>query len=286
MYLDHFGLHEAPFAITPDPAFVYAASAHQDALATLLLALRGGEGFVKVTGEVGTGKTLLCRTLLDALARERATVTAYVPQPLLTPREMLRALAGELGLRPSRRGAAHELHGALEAELMAQADQGRSVVLCIDEAQALPLETLEALRLLSNLETGKRKLLQIVLFGQPELDALLALPACRSLASRIGFCAALAPLSRADFAHYLQHRLAVAGWRGPLVFGAPARALLYRASGGVPRRANVLAHKALLLAYGQGMHRVGLRHAWAALRDGRLRPPRAAPSSPLIGAHP
>ncbi len=283
MYREHFGLHEAPFGITPDMAFTYAAPSHQDALATLLLALRGGEGFVKVTGEVGTGKTLLCRTLLAALAQDAHTVTAYVPQPRLSPREMLRALAGELLLRPSRRSAAHELHAALESGLLALAEQGRCVVLCIDEAQAMPVETLEALRLLSNLETAKRKLLQIVLFGQPELDAMLAAPACRSLASRIGFGVELAPLSRRDFARYLQHRMLIAGWRGPAVFGPLACALLHRASAGVPRRANILAHKALLLAYGDGMHCIGWRHAWAAARDGRLR---SLHATPLFGVQP
>jgi MSHA biogenesis protein MshM len=280
MYLDHFGLHESPFSITPDTAFTFAAPSHQDALTTLLVALRGGEGFVKVTGEVGTGKTLLCRTLLAALAQEDGVVTAYLPQPQLAPREMLRALAAELRLDPRRRSAAPELHAAIEQGLIAAAEQGQRVVVCIDEAQAMPAETLEALRLLSNLETAKRKLLQIVLFGQPELDTLLASAACRSLASRIGFAAELAPLTRADFARYLQHRLLVAGWRGPAVFGVVARALLYRASHGVPRRANMLAHKALLLAYGDGVHRVSARHAWAAVRDGR----RHAPSLRAIGA--
>jgi MSHA biogenesis protein MshM len=269
MYLDHFGLHESPFAITPDPTFTFAAASHQDALTTLLVALQGGEGFVKVTGEVGTGKTLLCRTLLAALAQQDDAVTAYLPQPQLAPREMLRALAAELRLDARRRSAAPELHAIIEQGLICEAERGRRVIVCIDEAQAMPAETLEALRLLSNLETAKRKLLQIVLFGQPELDALLSQPACRSLASRIGFAAALAPLSRADFSRYLQHRLLVAGWRGPAVFGAAARALLFHASRGVPRRANVLAHKALLLAYGDGVHRVSARHAWMALRDGR-----------------
>jgi MSHA biogenesis protein MshM len=281
--LDHFGLRESAFSLTPDTAFVYGTPAHQDALATLLVALRGGEGFVKVTGEVGTGKTLLCRTLLDALARDPQVVTAYVPQPLLQPREMLRAVAGELQMRCARRAGAHEMHAGIEAGLLALAEAGRTVVLCIDEAQALPRDTLEALRLLSNLETGKRKLLQIVLFGQPELDHLLAEPACRSLASRIGFSAALAPLARSDFARYLQHRMTVAGWRGPAVFGAAATWLLHRASRGVPRRANVLAHKALMLAYGDGVHRVGWRHALAAARDSRLPAPRRL--SALLGAH-
>jgi MSHA biogenesis protein MshM len=279
MYLDHFGLRESPFGITPDTVFTYAAAAHHEALATLLLAVRSGEGFVKLTGEVGTGKTLLCRTLLQAVQAEAQT--AYVPNPRLTPREMLRVLASELDLRFNRRSASRDIYELVEGALVALAGQGRAVVLCIDEAQAMPVETLEALRLLSNIETGKRKLLQIVMFGQPELDTVLAQPECRSLASRIVFSARLAPLAGTDFAAYLQHRMVVAGWRGPEVFTPAARWLLRRASGGVPRQANILAHKGLMLAYGDGVHRVGLRHAWAARRDGRLRP-RGWP----IGAHP
>lgn len=268
MYLDHFGLKEAPFGITPDTDFTYAAPAHRSALATLLLALRSGEGFVKVTGEVGTGKTLLCRTLLDTLRDE--AVTAYVPNPRLTPREMLHVLAGELDLRVNRRCPSRDLYVSLEAALVAFARQQRPVVLCIDEAQAMPVATLEALRLLSNIETGKRKLLQIVMFAQPELDATLAGASCRSMASRITFAAVLGPMGRGDFERYLRHRLAVAGWRGPDPFTFLARRMLWWACRGVPRRANILAHKCLMLAYGEGGHRVGLRHAWYALRDSRL----------------
>ncbi len=293
MYLDHFGLREAPFGITPDTGFIYRASAHSEALATLVVALRSGEGFVKVTGEVGTGKTLLCRALLATLATQGdAAVTAYLPQPRLTPRELLRALARELKLRSDRRLPEADLHGILQAGLLALAAQGRAVVLCIDEAQAMPAETMETLRLLSNLETEKRKLLQIALFGQPELDLQLAAPSGRALASRIAFSARLAPMPAGELGRYLNHRLSVAGWRGPDVFTAPALWALWWASGGRPRNANILAHKCLLLAYGGGGHRVRLRHAWVALRDGRLaahpslalRPRRHGTADTLAGA--
>jgi MSHA biogenesis protein MshM len=267
MYLDHFGLRELPFGITPDTGFTYPGSAYSDALTTLLVALEQGEGFVKVTGEVGTGKTLLCRTLLACLAEREHTTTAYLPNPKLTPRELMRALARELKLRCDRRLAEADQHGVLQAGLLALAEAGQRVVLCLDEAQAVPPDTLEALRLLSNLETEKRKLIQIVLFGQPEFDAQLATPAGRALASRIGFSAQLGPLPRAELALYLQHRLAVAGWRGPAVFSLAARLLLGYGSGGRPRQLNILAHKCLLLAYAGGGHRVRLRHAWVALRD-------------------
>jgi MSHA biogenesis protein MshM len=267
MYLQHFALHEPPFSITPDTEFVFDAPSQQAALATALVALRSGEGFVKITGEVGTGKTLLARRLLELLADE--AVTAYVPNPQLAPRQMLQHLARDLSLRTSVRSSAPQLYAQIEAALIAHAEQGRRVVLCIDEAQATPLDTLEALRLLSNLETGKRKLLQIVLFGQPELDLLLALPPCRSLASRIAFAAKLQPLPRRRFAEYLHHRMIVAGWRGASVFSGTAAWLLRRASGGVPRVANIVAHKALMLAFADGVRRVSVRHAWAAARDSR-----------------
>ncbi len=266
MYLEHFDLREYPFAITPDTGFAYRGRPHQAALNTVRLALDSGEGFVKVTGEVGTGKTLLCRQLLASFDDTRVT-SAYLLHPRLTPCGLLRAIGDELGLKRQRGLDEHGLVQRLEAELLRLADAGRQVVVCVDEAQALGLECMEVLRLLSNLETGKRKLIQIVLFGQPELDEQLGTHPLRSLASRIAFSARLSGLPRDDFDHYLQHRLQVAGWRGATVFGPAARWLLWRASKGVPRRANILAHKSLMLAYGRGVHRVGGRDAWSALRD-------------------
>jgi MSHA biogenesis protein MshM len=266
MYLDHFGLGEYPFAITPDTDFVYRAQSHQAALNVVLLALDSGEGFVKVTGEVGTGKTLLSRRLLASLPAD--VVTAYLLNPRLTPCGLLRAIGDELGLARRRGLDEHALYGQLEAELVRLAADGKRVVLCIDEAQAMSLDTLEALRLLSNLETGKSKLIQTVLFGQPELDERLAHSAIRSLASRIAFSARLDGLHFDDFSQYLRHRLIVAGWRGPDVFSAGARLLLWHASRGIPRLSNILAHKGLMLAFGRGRHRVGLGLAWAAVRDG------------------
>jgi len=265
MYLDHFGLAEYPFSITPDTDFVYRAQHHQAAMNVVLVALQGNEGFVKITGEIGTGKTLMCRHLLACLPDD--VVSAYVLNPRLAPRELLCVVGVELGLQLKRGTDEHSLCKQIEAELLHLAAADKRVVLCIDEAQALPVESLEALRLLSNLETGKRKLIQIVLFGQPELDEMLQARRIRSLASRIAFSARLGSLDRGDFANYLQHRMTVAGWRGPAVFTPVARWLLWRASRGIPRLANMLAHKSLMLAYGSGNHRVGMREAYAATRD-------------------
>lgn len=265
MYLQHFNLIENPFGLTPDPDFLYLDAQHQSALQTLLLALEHGEGFVKVTGEVGTGKTLLCRRLMSSLPSN--AVTAYIFNPRLDAVSLLRTLALELGLTPDPHDGGHTLYQLIESELLQLAARGQRVVCCVDEAHALPKRSLEALRLLSNLETRKRKLLQIALFGQPELDDMLRTPGLRSLASRIAFGAKLEGMPFSDFRRYLHHRMVVAGWRGHPVFSVAAASLLWRASGGVPRTANLLAHQCLMLAYGRGEHEVGVGDALAVWRE-------------------
>lgn len=270
LYLAHFGLREAPFSITPDTDFVFSSAGHQAALNTLLVALSSGEGFVKITGDVGTGKTLLCRRLLATL-EPRRFATAYLPNPALEPRTLLLALAEELGLPEDEARQADQYHllKALRAALLNVARQGRSTVVCLDEAQAMPLESLETLRLVSNLETEKRKLLHLVMFGQPELDARLAEPGIRQLKQRITFHYQLEGLTRSELANYVAHRLRIAGQRdrGGAVFSDRAIVGLHRASGGVPRLANILAHKALLAAFGEGRDSVGWRHVRRAARD-------------------
>ncbi len=265
MYRKHFGLREAPFSITPDTAFSFASQTFQEALNTLLVAVANGEGFIKITGEVGTGKTLLCRKFLASL--DRGFVSAYLPNPYLEPRTLLLALAEELGLDLPPDCDQHQALKALTRALLDFARVGKKVVLCLDEVQAMPLESLEALRLLSNLETEKRKLLQVVLFGQPELDARLAQESLRQLRSRITFEYTLGPLSRQEMEYYVAHRLSVAGYAGGPLFSRRALALLYRASGGTPRLINILAHKALLLVFGEGRQRVQARHVAMAARD-------------------
>jgi MSHA biogenesis protein MshM len=265
MYGAHFGLREAPFGITPDTSFFFGSPGSQEALNTLLVAARTGEGFIKLTGEVGTGKTLLCRKFMGTLGPD--FVTAYIPNPFLEPRTLMLALADELEIAYDKDIDQHHLLRAITHRLLQLAVEGKRVLLCLDEAQAMPVETLEALRLLTNLETQKRKLLQIVLFGQPELNRKLELESIRQLAQRITFHYHLGPLSRDDLDFYVAHRLRVAGFAGARLFSPGAIRKLYAASGGVPRVVNILAHKALMLCYGEGRHAISRAHVSAAARD-------------------
>ncbi|MDM5149515.1 ExeA family protein [Aeromonas salmonicida] len=267
MYLNHFGLQEAPFGLTPNTGFYYGLPPHEEALQVLNWALAQGEGFIKVTGEVGTGKTLLCRKLLSELGSEAHPVRlAWLPNPHLTPAELRTALALELGLSV-REGAELDLTDRIHRHLISLHQQGSRVVVLIDEAQALPDETLEAIRLFGNLETESNKLLQIVLFGQPELDTRLAKPHLRQLRQRIGFSYCLRPLRFDETRAYLEHRLQISGYRGAPLFASRAMRLLWRASRGIPRLINILAQKCLMLAYGQGARQIDSRLVRLAIRD-------------------
>jgi len=266
MYDAHFGLSALPFSITPDTNFFFSHVSCQEALNTLLIAARSGEGFIKVVGEVGTGKTLLCRKFLSALEDEQF-VTAYIPNPYLEPMTLLLAVADEFRVKYEPGINQHQLLKLLTQFLIDTHGQGRRAVLCLDEAQAMPIETLEALRLLSNLETETSKLLQVVLFGQPELDSKLADPAIRQLQQRITFACRLGELGRADVEYYLMHRLGIAGYRGPRLFSVDAVRLMHRASKGVPRLLNILAHKAMLAAYGEGGRYITDRYVRLAIVD-------------------
>ena len=265
MYLKHFGLTELPFGITPDTSFIYSVQYHQEALNTLLLALSEGEGFVKISGEVGTGKTLLCRRLLQTLNED--WVTAYLPNPNLNANTLFLALAEELGIKDAVGLDQYHLVRRINHALLDFARRKKRVVVCIDEAQVMPLETLEALRLLSNLETEKRKLLQIVLFGQPELDVKLHRPEVRQLLQRIAFHYRLGGLKKSEIANYVAHRLRVAGYRGDGLFSPAALRALHRASGGTPRLINILAHKSLLSVFGEGRQMAKMRHVRLARKD-------------------
>ena len=266
MYGTHFGLLELPFTITPDTSFFFAHSSHQEALNTLLVAARSGEGFMKVIGEVGTGKTLLCRKFMAALDHQEF-VTAYIPNPYLQPMTLLLAVADELGIAYPQHINQHQLLKLLNRYLIDTYAEGKRVLLCLDESQAIPLETLESLRLLSNLETERRKLLQVVLFGQPELNVRLDNPSIRQLKQRVSFSCQLSPLSLSEVEFYISHRLAVAGYRGPRLFPHKVVKQIYRASNGIPRLVNILAHKSLMAAFGEGARVVAERHVRMAVAD-------------------
>ena len=266
MYEAFFGLREKPFALTPNTGFMVELAPYQACLNLLRVALGEGEGFVKITGEVGTGKTLLCRALLNELAAERYQV-AWLPDPALSPSALRQALAHELGITDAQWLDDQGVQAALQQRLVQIAGSGRSTVVLIDEAQALSRNTLEGLRLLTNLETERSKLLQVVLFGQPELDALLHRHDLRQLRQRITFSYRLRPLDAADTARYLARRMACAGFAGEAPFTPAAVRQLTRGSGGIPRLINVLAHKSLMAAFGEGARRIEATHVRRALVD-------------------
>lgn len=266
MYTQHFGLHEAPFGITPNPAFFYSGNARGEILSALLYAVTHGEGIVKVTGEVGCGKTMLCR-MLEARLPDGVDVL-YLVNPTLCPQEVLHAIAAELSLETGGRRS-DEVVRALQAALIARHAAGRRVVLLVEEAQAMPLETLEEIRLLTNLETASSKLLQIVLFGQPELDEHLSLPHMRQLRERITHSFDVPPMPRDQIPFFLSHRLRAAGYRGPELFSQGAVRLIARGSQGIVRRINVLADKALMAAFAEDLPYVNSYHVRQAIEDSR-----------------
>ncbi|MCW9024827.1 MAG: AAA family ATPase [Gammaproteobacteria bacterium] len=273
MYLEHFGLKELPFSLTPDTEYFFSYGHYADALNTLLVALRTGEGFIKVTGEVGTGKTLLCRKLLNTL--EDKFVTAYIPNPMVTPYGLLTAVAEELGGVIDRHYGHHQLQKIITKRLIELTAEGKRVVLCMDEAQAMPLETLESLRLLTNLETEKNKLMQVVLFAQPELNDHLNRREVRQLKQRITFSYNLDPIDREGIDSYVSHRLVTAGYQGGNLFVASALQKLHKSSRGIPRLINILSHKSMMVAYGKGDDSVTKKHILIAVKDtddAQLRP--------------
>ena len=286
MYLQHFGLRETPFNLTPDTSFFFACSSYQEALNTLLVAARNGEGFIKITGEVGNGKTLLCRKFLATLNQGRLSttligtqdqaataetaprfITAYIPNPYLEPSSLLLALAEEFRVPLEKDTDQYLLLKGLTRALLECARNGQRALVCLDEAQAMPLESLEVLRLLTNLETEKRKLLQVVLFGQPELNERLKHHSIRQLRQRISFQYDLQGLRKNELDRYLRHRLAVAGFTGETLFSSAAVGKLHRITGGTPRLVNIVAHKALMLAFSDGRQQVMARHIRDAAAD-------------------
>jgi general secretion pathway protein A len=247
MYNHHFGLAEAPFSIAPDPRYLFLSEQHREALAHLLYGIGDHGGFVVLTGEVGTGKTTVCRCLLQQIPDH--IDIAVIVNPKLDSQELLQTICDELGVAVAEeRPTGKQLIDALNTFLLATHARGRNAILIIDEAQNIAIDVLEQLRLLTNLETNERKLLQLILLGQPELNTLLAKPSLRQLAQRITARYHLRPLARNEAAQYIEHRLAIAGYRGHL-FAPKAVALMYRYSKGIPRLINLLADRALLGAY-------------------------------------
>ena len=265
MYLKHFKLNELPFSLTPNTNFYCDLPTHQEALNVLLLGLKQGEGFIKIVGEVGTGKTLLCRLLLNTL--DEQFVTAYIPNPDQSSYSFRMSLAHELGLSIEKDCSQHILLNNITIRLLELHKAGKQTVLIVDEAQALTDDCLEAIRLLTNLETEEKKLLQVVLFGQPELDNKLNQHTLRQLKQRITFSYCLRSLDKQELDVYLSHRLAKAGYTYGMIFSSGAKKQLFRASGGLPRLLNVLCHKALLVSYGRGLNRVDIKSMKRAIAD-------------------
>lgn len=277
MYLYHYGIKELPFTLTPNTSYFFGLPSHKEAIQVLLTALKTGEGFIKVTGEVGTGKTLICRKLLNELPKH--FVAAYIPNPYLTPTELRRAVASELNVALTDRADQQEFTQRIQQRLIQLHQENKGIVLIIDEAQALPVESIEALRLITNLETESRKLLQVVLFGQPELNDKLALPELRQLKQRVTFSYTLQLMDPDQVYQYVKHRMNVAGYNGGELFNKKCCALLFKASEGTPRIVNVLCHKALMLAYGEGKQTITPTHVKLAIRDTEAA---SQPISPML----
>jgi general secretion pathway protein A len=289
MYVPFFGLAREPFSIAPDPRFLFMSERHREALAHLLYGVGGGGGFVLLTGEIGAGKTTVCRCFLEQIPPHCAV--AYIFNPRLTVAELLQTVCDEFGVavppRPPGETGVKAAVDALNAFLLRAHAEGRSAVLIIDEAQSLAPDVLEQLRLLTNLETAERKLLQIILIGQPELREMLARPDMEQLAQRIIARYHLGPLSREETELYIRHRLAVAGAQAHMPFEPAALAGIHRLTGGVPRRINLLADRALLGAYAQQRAQVDKRTVEQAAREVFARPadaagPRRSPAAGVV----
>ena len=265
MYQQHFGFTDIPFRLTPDTEYFYSYPSHEEALNLLKVAMMMGEGFIKITGEVGSGKSLLCRKLMHMLVDDY--YVAYIPNPFMNASALREVFAQELGIDPAPLAGEHQLMRMIQDRLIELSAAGHKVVLLLDEAQALPIQSLEAIRLFTNLETEKRKLLQVVLFGQPELDDHLAQHSARQIRQRITFSFHLNPMDLKGVEGYIKHRLSIAGAVQFALFEPAAIRKLYHSTKGIPRLVNILAHKSLMVAYGKGDRFVTPKHVSAAIKD-------------------
>jgi len=278
VYLNHFGLAEAPYRITPHTDFFFEGANRGATLEALLYAITHDEGIVKVTGEVGSGKTMLCRVLMERLPAQVETI--YLANPSLARDEIMLAILDDLDV-PNAGDRSSLILRSLQERLVALYAEGRRVVVLIDEAHAMPVETLEEIRLLSNLESKRHKLLQIVLFGQQELDEVLGTPQMRQLKERVIHSFRLEPLVRSDIGTYLMFRMRLAGYKGPDIFSDGAVRLITDASEGLTRRVNILADKALLAAFADGGYQVLPKHVNAAIGDSEFARLRRKPGAGL-----
>jgi len=267
MYLEHFGLAEPPFRITPVTVFFFSGANRGEILDALIYSISEVEGIIKVSGEVGSGKTMLCRMLLEKLPENIETI--YLANPSLSREEMLYAIADGLGLKIEGERVGIIMQN-IQNKLEEKAREGKRIVVLVDEAHAMPPDTLEELRLLYNLQVGNAKLLQIVLFGQPELNAKLDRPNMRQLKDRIVHHFNMQPLSRNILESYLMFRMRAAGYHGPNIFSPNAIKLIASASNGLMRRVNILADKSLLAAFVDDTHNIEANHVQAAMRDSEL----------------
>ena len=246
-----FGIDEMPFTLLPNTQYYVALPDYQQCLAMLSFALNCSEGIIKVTGEVGVGKTMVCRRLLNSI-NEDAFYTAYIPNPNLTSVELKRAVAKELQVPDLNWIAEEELMEAINKRLIKLAQNNKKVVLVIDEAQALPMHSIETLRLLTNLETEQQKLMQIVLFAQPELDDTLSKYEIRQIRQRITYSYHLKPLNRLQTEQYILQRMAIAGYQGATAYSASAITTIFKYSQGIPRLISILCSKSMLIAFSKG----------------------------------
>lgn len=279
MYLDHFGLKEPPFRITPATTFFFSGANRGEILEALIYSLSEVEGIIKVSGEVGSGKTMLCRMLVERLPAHIETI--YLANPSLSREEMLYAIADGLGLKIDGERVGIIMH-SIQDKLEERARDGKRVVVLVDEAHAMPPDTLEELRLLYNLQVGNFKLLQIILFGQPELNTKLEQPNMRQLKDRIVHHFNMQPMSHNTLESYLMFRMRAAGYHGPNIFSPEALKLIARASDGLMRRINILADKSLLSAFVEDTHGIEARHVQAAMRDSELHASRKLPDKKLL----
>lgn len=265
MYYPHFGLKEPPFKITPNTDFFFSGGNRGAILDAMVYAITNGEGIIKVVGEVGSGKTMLCRMLQTILPERIESI--YLANPSVAPEDVLYAIAFELQLKLPKNADRLRVMQELQTHLLNRYAEGRQVVIFVEEAQGMPLATLEEIRLLSNLETKQDKLLQIVLFGQPELDDNLNQEHIRQLRERITHRFNLGPLQTKDVGEYLIFRLRAAGYHGPHLFTESAIKKLSHAAEGLVRRVNILADKALLAAFAENVYQVTPKHVAAAIHD-------------------